>query len=73
MGACIQFSKSANSTVNPDPMIVSVSSRSLNTMFIAGSTDDFVDCLLPSYSTTLGTVYVSLGLLLQLCGIRVST
>eukprot|EP00439_Symbiodinium_sp_Y106_P059391 s246_g8.t1 len=34
-------------------------STSLNTMFIAGSTDDFVDCLLPSYSTTLGTVYVS--------------
>ena len=32
--------------------------RSLNTIFIAGSTDDFVDCLLPSY-----TSYRSSGLL----------
>jgi len=33
-------------------------SRSLNTIFIAGSTDDFVDCLLPSY-----TSYRSSGIL----------
>ncbi|CAK9079284.1 unnamed protein product [Durusdinium trenchii] len=33
-------------------------SRSLNTIFIAGSTDDFVDCLLPTY-----TSYRSSGLL----------
>ena len=36
----------------------SVSCRSLNTIFIAGSTDDFVDCLLPTY-----TSYRSSGLL----------
>ena len=35
----------------------SLVARSLNTMFIAGSTDDFVDCLLPSYTT-----YLVLGL-----------